>query len=125
MTSDNRLLVATHGREGFENHKVRIPAGVPELRDDLSKVKRVSGPTGAPRLVAGRDANGHADRSWAAWLGISAAAEDTGPFEFMTSGDGRASLGAFAGAQDPLQRFGGDRAGADQPAFNRVNLTGY
>lgn len=65
-----RLNVATTARQAFEDKKVRIPAGEPEIRADLHKLKRVQGETGAPRLVAERDAEGHADRFWAAALGL-------------------------------------------------------
>jgi phage FluMu gp28-like protein len=124
MAGPRRLEIATVGRMAFEDRRVRIPAGNPVLRADLHKIKRVAGPTGAPRLIADRDGDGHADRAWAAWLGIAGADSADGPFDFISSGDGRAALGAFAEGQDPLQRFGG-AAGADQAAFGRVNLTGY
>jgi len=67
------LAVATAGKQAFEDRRVRIPTGRPELRADLHKVKKVVGPTGHPRLVADRDGAGHADRFWAAMLGIAAA----------------------------------------------------
>jgi phage FluMu gp28-like protein len=123
MSGPRKLEVATVARGAFEDRQVRIPAGNPVLRADLHKIKRVASATGAPRLVADRDGDGHADRAWAAWLGIAAADGAAGPFEFVSSGQGRASLGAFAQGADPMSRFG--ESGSDQPAFGRVNLTGY
>ena len=43
------------------------------LRADLHKLKKVQGPTGAPRFVAESDAAGHADRAWAKFLAANAA----------------------------------------------------
>ncbi|GAB6037641.1 hypothetical protein JCM15519_38660 [Fundidesulfovibrio butyratiphilus] len=67
------LNVATAAKQAFEDRRVRIPAGDPVLRDDLHKIQKVVGPTGAPRLVADRDGNGHADRAWACFLGVAEA----------------------------------------------------
>ena len=73
MTSSRRLTVATVGKQAFEDRKVRIPMGNAVLRADLHKIKKISGETGAPRLVADRDGEGHADRAWAGFIGIAAA----------------------------------------------------
>lgn len=73
MTPGNRMNVALVGRQGFEDRRVRIPAGDPVLRSDLHKIKKVNSETGIPRLVADSDAEGHADRAWAAMLGIAGA----------------------------------------------------
>ncbi len=81
MSGDRRLNVATAARQAFENGKIRIPDD-PDLRNDLQKIKRVSGPTGAPRLVTGRDASGHADRAWALFLAIACADTAETPIEF-------------------------------------------
>jgi len=67
------LNVATAARQGFEDRRVRIPAGNTVLRDDLHKIRKVVGPTGAPRLQADRDGQGHADRAWACFLGLAGA----------------------------------------------------
>jgi len=67
------LTVATCARQAFEDRKVRLPEGNPVLRADLHKIRKVVGATGAPRLLADRDGEGHADRAWAGFLGIAAA----------------------------------------------------
>lgn len=71
LTGQVRLNIATIAKQGFEDRKLRIPDGDATLRADLHKLKRVTGETGHPRLVADRDAQGHADRAWAAFLGIA------------------------------------------------------
>lgn len=73
FTLPNKLILATSGKQAFEDRKIRIPAGRPELRADLHKLKKVSSPTGAPRFVAESDAAGHADRAWSLFLAINAA----------------------------------------------------
>lgn len=72
FTAQSKLALAVSGKAAFEQRKVRIPAGNAALRSDLHKLRKISGPTGIPRFVAERDEN-HADRTWAAFLGIAAA----------------------------------------------------
>jgi len=83
FTAANKLTLATHGKEAFEDRKLRIPEGNVELRADLHKLKKVTGPTGAPRFLADADASGHADRTWACFLALNAAHGDTGPIEYQ------------------------------------------
>ena len=40
----------------------------------IDNLKKLTGPTGAPRFVAESDAAGHADRTWALFLALNAAA---------------------------------------------------
>lgn len=72
FTGPNKLILATRGKERFEDRTVRIKEGDPALRSDLHKLRKVASATGAPRFVAERD-DDHADRTWAAFLGIHAA----------------------------------------------------
>ncbi|MGH6976398.1 MAG: hypothetical protein ACREED_05160, partial [Stellaceae bacterium] len=78
----SQLNVATAAKQAFEDKKARIPAGDVELRADLHKLKRVAGPTGAPRLVAESDASGHADRFWAAALGLAGGTPEPAIIDF-------------------------------------------
>jgi phage FluMu gp28-like protein len=78
LAGNVRLNIATISKQRFEDRKVRIPAGNAVLRADLHKLQRVQGDTGAPRLVADRDGDGHADRTWAAFLGLAGASPDPG-----------------------------------------------
>lgn len=73
FTVPNKLIMATLGKEQFEDRKCRIAMGDKELRADLHKLKKVTGPTGTPRFVAESDGAGHADRTWAKFLAANAA----------------------------------------------------
>jgi phage FluMu gp28-like protein len=73
FTAPAKMALATVGKAAFEDRKVRIPAGDLALRTDLHKLKKVVGPTGIPRFIAERDSAGHADRTWAAFLGVAGA----------------------------------------------------
>lgn len=74
FTGTNKLIMATRGKEQFEDRKCRIPMGDTVLKADLHKLKKIAGPTGTPRFVAESDASGHADRTWAKFLAVNAAA---------------------------------------------------
>jgi phage FluMu gp28-like protein len=73
FTGPNKLTLATRGKEAFEDRKLRIPLGDRDLRADLHKLQKITGPTGAPRFVAESDSGGHADRAWASFLAVNAA----------------------------------------------------
>ncbi|MCL2790109.1 MAG: terminase family protein [Desulfobulbus sp.] len=73
FTGPNKLVMATMGKEQFEDRKCRIPMGDTVLRADLHKLQKITGPTGAPRFVAESDSAGHADRTWAKFLAVNAA----------------------------------------------------
>ena len=73
FTSPTKLLLATEGKQAFEDRKLRNPLGDNDLRSDLHKLKKMTGPTGTPRFVADSDSAGHADRTWALFLAIHAA----------------------------------------------------
>ena len=79
FTTANKMALATVGKQAFEDRRLRIPLGDRDLRADLHKLQKVVGPTGTPRFVAESDAGGHADRTWACFLAISAATHDFGP----------------------------------------------
>lgn len=72
FTGPNKLVMATAGKERFEDRTIRIPEGDYALRADLHKLRKMTGPTGAPRFVAERD-DDHADRTWACFLAVNAA----------------------------------------------------
>lgn len=73
MTQSRKYELAIAAKEAFEDRRVRIPMGDRALRTDLHSIKKVTSPTGAPRLLADREGGSHADRAWAAFLGIAAA----------------------------------------------------
>ena len=75
----------------FQDRQIRIPLGDTELRNDLHKLQKVAGPTGAPRFVAESDSAGHADRTWACFLALNASDGPNGP---VTVKSRRPRLGA-------------------------------
>ena len=74
LTAPRRLDVATALRQAAEDRLLRIPAD-DALRADLHAMRETTGPTGAPRLAAERDGDGHADRFWALALAVAASAD--------------------------------------------------
>lgn len=84
FTSARRLNIATEAKQRFEDKTVRIPAGDKVLRKDLHQLKSQPSLTGGARLVAGDDGDGHADRTWAGFLGIAAADMGGPPSEGTT-----------------------------------------
>jgi phage FluMu gp28-like protein len=82
FTGPNKLTLATQGKEAFEDRKIRIPEGLSALRADLHKLQKVIGPTGTPRFLADSDAAGHADRTWACFLALNAAASPPEAFAY-------------------------------------------
>lgn len=97
FTPTNRLNLATVGKQAFEDRRLRIPLDVQPLRADLHKLRKVSGPTGAPRFVADSDANGHADRAWACFLAVSASVSPGFEYGYTPASRGR---GAFSFPDD-------------------------
>lgn len=79
FTGPAKLVMATAGKQRFEDRTLRIREGDTALRADLHKLRKVASATGAPRFVAERD-DDHADRTWAAFLAIHAAGD--GPAEY-------------------------------------------
>ncbi len=92
FTPSSKLDLAMRGREAFEDRRIRIPQGRPELRADLHSLQRSVGPSGAPRFVAEREGGSHADRTWALFLAISAAS--TAPARIEYRRVGRRRVGA-------------------------------
>ncbi len=82
FTSPNRLDIATHLKQVFEDRKLRIPAGDVVLRADLHSIQSSVGPTGARRLVADGETDGHADRFWAYALAVSGSVSQYQPFDY-------------------------------------------
>ncbi|MBS9781104.1 MAG: terminase family protein [Gammaproteobacteria bacterium] len=76
FSQSSKLMLATEGKEAFEDKRIRIPQGDKVLREDLHKVKKTTGATGVPRFVAESDGSGHADRTWACFLAVHAASSN-------------------------------------------------
>ncbi len=101
MSAPRQLDLATAAKDAFEDRRLRIPAGDPMLRADLHKLRKICGPTGAPRLIANRDSEGHADRAWACFLAVGAATGERVKVEFALAGTRRSSLAPGAGGIPP------------------------
>lgn len=82
FTQSSKLMLATEGKEAFEDKRLRIPQGDKALREDLHKVKKTVGATGIPRFVAESDSGGHADRTWACFLAIHAATGEVVEYDY-------------------------------------------
>lgn len=93
FTLPSKLLLATTGKQAFEDRKVRIPMGDQVLRADLHKLQKVTTANGAPRFVAESDAAGHADRAWAMFLALYAGSFPAGVIDFRTLGARESSGG--------------------------------
>lgn len=72
LTQQRQGEYATMMRAVFETRSVEIPCDH-ELRDDLQLVERTVDQNGLPVIRTQADATGHADRFWAAALGLAAA----------------------------------------------------
>jgi phage FluMu gp28-like protein len=93
FTNTNKLVLATIGKQKFEDRKVRIPMGDSNLRSDLHSLKKLPTPTGGVRFDADATENGHADRAWAGFLGLYAGANLGSPIEFQSLGQERFGFG--------------------------------
>tara|TARA_R110002012_G_scaffold295444_4_gene491968 strand:+ start:3650 stop:4999 length:1350 start_codon:yes stop_codon:yes gene_type:complete len=72
FTATSKQHMANLGKQAWEDRKVRTRLGDRLLRADLHSLRRVITATGNVRFdVDGSD--GHADRAWAAFLGLAAA----------------------------------------------------
>lgn len=86
FTPGAKLVLASHGKQAFEDRGVRIPMGDLKLRADLHKLKKITSATGAPRFVAESGPDGHADRAWALFMGVYGAAHRRAPIDFRSLG---------------------------------------
>lgn len=120
FTGGNKLIMATAGKERFEDRTVRIPEGNVALRSDLHKLRKVSSATGAPRFVAERD-DDHADRTWAAFLGIHAAGTPQMEYSYQAVRPKPSQFDERASADDTRswRDRPGDKAGQFSMAFMR------
>lgn len=70
--------MATHGKQQFEDKRVRIPVSR-DIRDSHHSVRKVTTAAGNPRFDADRNEAGHADEFWAHMLALHAAESPTQP----------------------------------------------
>ncbi len=72
-------------RRALEERRVRIPISN-SIREDFYRIRREATYAGHSRFLAERDGDGHADRFWAAALGIYAGKAPTALFEYESAG---------------------------------------
>jgi phage FluMu gp28-like protein len=106
FTSASKQHLATLAKDAFEDRKVRIPKGVRDIRDDLHKLQKVTSPTGAPRFIADRDSDGHADRAWALFLALNAASSPPEVYEYHPMPRHSAASSSVTGGHGGLSRHG-------------------
>jgi len=86
FTTGLKAQMAGRLRVLAEEGKLRIPADE-AIRNDFHSVRRGTTATGGLRLQADRTGSGHADRFWAAALGLHAAQNGGGgPIEYTSTG---------------------------------------
>lgn len=85
FTGDVKGELAGRLRISAERGLLRLPVD-DAIRDDWHSVERVVTSAGHVRYHADRGRGGHADRFWAAALGLHAARHPTAPIEFTTQG---------------------------------------
>ena len=88
FTGPNKLVLATNGKQKFEDRKVRIPLGNRDIRSDLHSLKKTSTATGAVRFDADGDTDGHADRAWAQFLALHGGSSPYQAYDYHRVGPG-------------------------------------
>ena len=83
FTSSIKAEMAENLRIKVEDQHARIPVDH-DLRNDWHSVRRIMS-AGSIKYDAARDNTGHADRFWAAALGVRAAGNYSGPPEYVGS----------------------------------------
>lgn len=106
FTAPVKLHLAVLARQSLETRRLRIPANDPALRADWRSLRRLATPAGNVRFDAAAGANGHADRAWAAFLGIHAAQTPRETFDYRparlpAAAETAAETGAQAGGARP------------------------
>ena len=110
FTAASKLRMAVLAKQALQARRLRIPAGDAALRADWHSLRRTSTAAGNVRFDAAAGAAGHADRAWAAFLGLYAA--ETPPEAFAYRGVRRSAAGE---EQRP--------AGRPQPPPRRVRAS--
>lgn len=82
FTNASKQVLATVGRQRFEDRRIRIPAGQDEYREDLHSLQRTTTATGAVRFEADPEATDHADRAWSLFLAMNAAETQYMPYRY-------------------------------------------
>lgn len=83
FTGASKEQMAVYMKQVFEDRQARIPVAK-AIRNDLHSVKKIVTAANNIRYDADRNENGHADRFWAAALGLHAGQVDFVPTEYTS-----------------------------------------
>ncbi|MGN6229174.1 MAG: terminase large subunit domain-containing protein [Dyella sp.] len=78
FTGETKQHLATHGKQQFEDKRVRIPVSR-DIRDSHHAVRKLTTAAGNARFDADRNEAGHADEFWAHMLALHAAEGSSAP----------------------------------------------
>jgi phage FluMu gp28-like protein len=95
----------------FQDRQVRIPS-LPQIREDLHKIRKTATAAGNVRLEADSDDAGHADRFWALALALHAAAGASGLTGYESAPMSRSRAADHSGTDNYLRP---DNTAADLP----------
>lgn len=96
FNGSSKQVLATIGKQGFEDRRVRIPMGNQPIRDDLHSLKKLTTAMNNVRFdVDGSETDGHADRAWALFLAMYAASNGYAPIDFIRANAGLVSTEAW------------------------------
>ncbi len=113
FSAASKLHMAALAKQAMEERLLRIPAGDAALRTDLHSLRRVTTPAGNLRFDAGGGrSDGHADRAWAAFLGIYAADRPGEIFDYRRAARRAPSEKWKHGPPRRVRATGGFRRGA-------------
>lgn len=110
FSGPTKLYLAAAAKQKLEDRRVRIgsteSAPIAAITSDLYKIKRIEDGQGVIRLVAERDANGHADIAWSVILALAAAGGEQPAYGGYASAAPRrsaADTGARGGSSDRMK----------------------
>lgn len=90
-------------RAAFEDRTIRVPND-DVIRADFRSIKKMTTASGNIRFAADRGKNGHADRFWAAALGLHAGKQTSGPFAYESISRNSLHTGALSQRRDRARR---------------------
>lgn len=111
FTGATKQHMATHGKQLFEDKRVRIPIDR-EIRDSHHSVRKMTTVAGNPRFDADRNEVGHADEFWAHMLALHAGESNLQPAAGATvEADPTDLLPEAMRGRRPVSMFGGRTGG--------------
>lgn len=113
FTGESKQHLATHGKQLFEDKRLRIPISR-EIRESHHSVRKTTTVAGNPRFDADRSESGHADEFWAHMLALHAGESSQQPSAGATvEADPEDLLPDAMRGRRSTAMFGGRRNAAD------------